>query len=468
MEERRLLKHFPAWLFIIILAAAMVGITAQAAFAETVEDKAGDFGVNLYLEEGGASVVVTAYNGSAATVTCPNVIVYNGKEYIGESDTSAFVLGSPGTPFKDNSTVKKVIVPNGYSAIGSETFYGASALEEVVIGNISDYIGSNAFANCPNLKIYRFAEGVADPGSADPGIGKDASGKIMAGVKAYVVEGSKIDEYLKAQNAASKAAGGNEIELIYSENPAAEANVTAKETVGAGGSGPAPDPTKQYGKDGTPCGEGARIEAANKAITALSGEKDAKGAVYSKLRLKMKKLAKTSITLSWSKPSGTAKFVLYGNKCGKKKYVKIKELKGTSLKVTKVAGSKVKKGTYYKFLVVAVDKNKKVVSTSKTIHLATKGGKVTNHKSVIVKVKKKKVSKVTVKKGKKVTFKATGVKASKKLKFKQHIGMRFESTNKKVATVTSKGVVKGVKKGKCKVYAYSQSGVAKAVTVTVK
>ena len=467
MEGLQVRKRSILWLLVLILAFAMAGFSVQAVNATTeVVGKAGDFGVHVFMEDEGDSVVISSYEGTGKTVTCPNVVTIKGKTFRGDSGKIDFAIGSPGTPFKGNKTVEKVIVPDGYSAIGSEAFFGCTALKEVVIGKDMKYIGEGAFANCPNLKTYRFAGDKALSG--DPGIGKDASGNIMKGVTAYVPAGSALHQFLLDQNINSKSKNGQEITLITydpSDDRAAEAHQEVKASDGSSGT---TDPTKQYGADGTPCGQGARVEAANKAITAMKSEKDAKGAVFSKLRLKMKKNAKTSITLSWSKPSGAVKYVVYGNKCGKTKYVKLKELKGTSLKLTKVAGAKVKKGTYYKFLVVAVNKNKKVVSTSKTIHVATKGGKITNHKSVTVKVKKKKVGKVTVKKGKKVTLKAKGVKKDKKLKFHQHVKIRYESTNKKVATVSSKGVIKGVKKGKCKVYAYSQSGVAKAVTVIVK
>jgi uncharacterized protein YjdB len=67
-----------------------------------------------------------------------------------------------------------------------------------------------------------------------------------------------------------------------------------------------------------------------------------------------------------------------------------------------------------------------------------------------------------------VPLKTKAVKLSKKMKAQTHVAIRYESTNTKVATVTAKGVIKGVKKGKCKVYAYAQNGASKAVTVTVK
>ena len=106
-----------------------------------------------------------------------------------------------------------------------------------------------------------------------------------------------------------------------------------------------------------------------------------------------------------------------------------------------------------------------VVSTSKLIHVATKGGKVGNHKKV--KVKKaitKKAKKLKV--GKSLKLKAKAVKQKKKVK--KHVGVRHESSNNVIATVSNNGVVKAKKKGTCYIYAYAQNGVFKKITVTVK
>ncbi len=104
----------------------------------------------------------------------------------------------------------------------------------------------------------------------------------------------------------------------------------------------------------------------------------------------------------------------------------------------------------------------KIVATSKTIHAATTGGKVGNAKAV--KVNKSKVT--LAKKGKKFTIKAKEVKKDKTIK--RHRKVAFESSNPKVATVSSKGVVTAKKKGTCYIYAYAQNGVFKKVKVTVK
>ena len=228
-------------------------------------------------------------------------------------------------------------------------------------------------------------------------------------------------------------------------------------------------PAPAYGADGTPAGAGASEACVDKAITSCTSEEGPKGTKFAPLTLKSNKQAKNSITLNWTKAKGAKKYVIYGSKCGKGiKMQKLATATGSSKVMKKVAGKKIKKGTYYKFIMVALDKNNKVVSTSKVIHIATKGGKVTNPKKVTVKKKKKAVSKITVKKGKTVTVKSKVTKASKKLKLKIHRKVKYESTNKKIATVTSKGRIKGVKKGTCYIYAYAQNGVAKKLKVTVK
>ena len=226
--------------------------------------------------------------------------------------------------------------------------------------------------------------------------------------------------------------------------------------------------SKQMGADGTAVGAGASAVAAEKALLAQTSDVDPKGAVFEKLKLKSTKQTKKSVTITWTKVSGATKYVIYGNKCGKNvKKVKLGVVSGNSKTFQAVAGKKVKKGTYYKFIVVALDKNDRVVSTSMLIHAATKGGKVGNPKSV--KVKKAVVKKAAkLKKGKTLKLKAKQVAASKKLKIRKHVNVRYESSNAKIATVSKKGVVKGKSKGTCYVYAYAQNGVAKKIKIKVR
>ena len=239
------------------------------------------------------------------------------------------------------------------------------------------------------------------------------------------------------------------------------------------GSNPAPGQSsggnpEQMGNDGTAVGLGASAAAAEKAITNMVSDDDPQGTVFGKLALKSPKQKKTSIDLRWNTVPNASLYVIYGNKCGKGiKPVKLAAVNGNRQTVSTVANQKVAKGTYYKFIVVALDKNNNVVSSSRVIHVATKGGKVGNHKkvtvskSVIRKAKKLKV-------GKSLKLKAKAVPQSKKLKVKKHVAVRYESTDVNIATVSKKGVVKAKNKGTCYVYAYAQNGVFKAIKVVVK
>ena len=210
-------------------------------------------------------------------------------------------------------------------------------------------------------------------------------------------------------------------------------------------------------------------EAVEKAILADKKDNDPKGSDFAKLQLKSSKQGKNYITLQWTNVSGATKYIIYGGRCGKK----IKQL--DTVTNNKYTCKGLKKGKYYKYIVVAVidtSMGEKAAGVSKMIHVTTKGGKNGNDKSVTVKIKsgkkKKAVTKVTVKKGKKLTLYASSKPESKKLKVKKHIAIRFESTDTKIATISKKGVITGKAKGSCYVYAYAQNGVYKKIKVTVK
>lgn len=196
---------------------------------------------------------------------------------------------------------------------------------------------------------------------------------------------------------------------------------------------------------------------------------DAKGSDFGKLLARATKRAEKTMTLQWKKVKGADGYLIYGNKCGKKNKMKLlKNIKKNG--TVKWTQKKLKKGTYYKYMVVAyknVKSGKKTIkmpiAASVTVHATTKGAKNTIAKSV--KVNKTKVS---VKKGKSVTIKASEVKDEKKKTIKQHRKVKFESSNKKIATVDKNGKIKGKKKGTTTIYVYAQNGLYKKVKVTVK
>ena len=185
------------------------------------------------------------------------------------------------------------------------------------------------------------------------------------------------------------------------------------------------------------------------------------------------KAGKKSLSISWNRIQGAAGYDIFFARCnhGKKKNAirNIKMIKGN--KTFKWTKSGLKKRTAYKACVKAyIYKNgkKTYVRNSPHVHAYTGNGTKyhTNAKSVSVNK-----TKVTLKKGKTFKIKAKDNKVNKKKKLmpKSHAPtLRYMTSNKKVATVSSNGKIKAVAKGKCCIYAYAHNGVSKKVTVIVK
>nr|MCR5208066.1 leucine-rich repeat domain-containing protein [Eubacterium sp.] len=406
------------------------------------------------------SVFIVEYKGSAKEVEfpAPQALTYNGKTYAPEG--AEFMIGSPMTPktvFPSNQ-VTKLAIPDGYTMIMESAFLDCTSLTEIAIAESVLNIGGDAFAGCTNLTTYYLAPNVpmVIGGTGDPKIAQNASGEMNAKqVTVYAKEDNTIIKtYIETVN---NKYGEPKIILKTVADPYSLSTVPP-------GSG-AEAPAEQKGKDGTALGEGASEKTAESFLVKYAAETDPTGTVFSALQLKPAKVTKSSVKLTWKKPKGAVRFIVYGNKCGKgNKYVKQAKTTAASIVVKKIGKNKVKKGTYYKFIVVAFDAKDNVVSTSKTVHVATAGGTVGNAKAVTTNAKK---DAVNLKAKKTFTLKAKAVPASKKLKVRKHRVILFESSNKKIATVSKKGVIKGLKKGTCYVYAYAQNGVCKKIKVKV-
>ena len=170
---------------------------------------------------------------------------------------------------------------------------------------------------------------------------------------------------------------------------------------------------------------------------------------------------KTSITIKWNRIKGASGYKIYGSKCGKD-YKLLKTVKGS---VTKWTHKDLKANTYYKYYVAAyktVNGKQTILSKTPAMHIPTTGGKFS--KVTAVNVKKESI---TLKKGRKTSVKASVVNSDGKVV--KHVAvLRYMSSNKKVATVNSKGVITAQGKGKCTIYCYAQNGLRKSVKVTVK
>lgn len=212
-------------------------------------------------------------------------------------------------------------------------------------------------------------------------------------------------------------------------------------------------------------------EVFDKTITSQNTDGDLAGATFGHLRASGVAKGKKKVQLKWTDPKlGAAKYIVYGNRCSAKgrkyAYARIGEFNAGifSFVPTKILIQNLEKGTYYKFVVVAVDNNDEVVAISKTVHVTTNGGKKGNDKSV-KRAKPTMKSKYTIGVGKTKKLKVKTVKGKKKAA--KHRAVAWESTDTNIATV-SKGKVTARGKGTCTIFAYAQNGVYTTFKITVK
>ena len=91
-----------------------------------------------YVIENG-NVILTDYSGNEETVTIPKTI--DGNPVIELRNT-----------FNSNSTIEKVIIPNGIQTIGDTTFYNCTNLKKVSLPNSVTMISDSSFYGCSKIK----------------------------------------------------------------------------------------------------------------------------------------------------------------------------------------------------------------------------------------------------------------------------------------------------------------------------
>ena len=186
--------------------------------------------------------------------------------------------------------------------------------------------------------------------------------------------------------------------------------------------------------------------------------------------LKAKKIGKKTITISWTKPEGVTKYVVYAGEC-EDAYTDTYDINAESrvLKIRKINGEALKSGQYYKFLVVAFGKNakgkEKEIGRSTAIHVVTKNSSnLGNYSGVTLNSSRV----LSLKVGAATTVKAAAKKENA-VTVKSHRNMRYYSSDQAVAKVSAKtGKVTAVGAGTCKIYCVAQNGVYAMVRVTVK
>ncbi len=193
-----------------------------------------------------------------------------------------------------------------------------------------------------------------------------------------------------------------------------------------------------------------------------TSDEDTAGSSFAKLTARATKRAKKSITLAWKQVEGADGYLIYGNRCGKVNKL-LKDIKGNG--TVKWTQKKLKKGKYYKYMVVAYKEfgeAKMPVAASVYVHTVTKGAKKTVAKSVKINT-----TSLTLGVGETSRLKATEVKAEKKKKLSKHRGIKYEVENPNVVSVAADGTVTALAEGSTTIYVYAQNGLFKTVTVTV-
>lgn len=178
-----------------------------------------------------------------------------------------------------------------------------------------------------------------------------------------------------------------------------------------------------------------------------------------------------SIKVTWGKVAKADGYDVYMAYCKKGKYTVVKSVKSAktlSVTINKLNKKAVNQKDNVKCYVVAY---KKVAGKKVTIGKSITGHAVGKKNTTVTDAKKIQVSKsaYSLNKGKTAKIKATIVKKNNKLPLFGHTAkFRYDTSNKKVATVSKDGKITAKGKGTCYVYIYAVNGCAKKVKVTVK
>ena len=170
-----------------------------------------------------------------------------------------------------------------------------------------------------------------------------------------------------------------------------------------------------------------------------------------------------SVTLRWNTVKDADGYMIYGAKCGhNSKYRLLRTVRGN---VNSWTHTGLKKATYYKYSVVAyrnINKKKVTIAQTYSMHIATTGKKHAYARNLQVNR-----TNVVLNRGKRKALRTKVIYSSGKIQ--NHIAaVRFSSSNSRVATVNSRGIISARNKGTCIIYCYAPNGVRKKVRVTVR
>lgn len=170
-----------------------------------------------------------------------------------------------------------------------------------------------------------------------------------------------------------------------------------------------------------------------------------------------------SVTLRWNTVKDADGYMIYGAECGNNsKYRLLRTVRGN---VNSWTHTGLKKATYYRYSVVAyrnINKKKVTIAQTYSMHIATTGKKHAYARNLQVNR-----TNVVLNRGKRTALRTKVIYSSGKIQ--NHIAaVRFSSSNSRVATVNSRGIISARNKGTCIIYCYASNGVRKKVRVTVR
>lgn len=105
----------------------------------------------LVKNEDGTYSICRVQTDSGTVITIPS--------HIKHGDREIAVTEIKDGAFRDNGTVKKVMIESGIMSIGDYAFYNCTTLEKVEIADSVIKIGKYAFAKCPKLSEVKFSKG---------------------------------------------------------------------------------------------------------------------------------------------------------------------------------------------------------------------------------------------------------------------------------------------------------------------
>ena len=466
-EEIEVKKKYLLVLATVIMMLLMLPSKTGKVFAEEPADTTVAYGINSYdatsekESQGGKFAVASdsgdpTYGPISITPEIGTQILLKAYPDTGYKFTGWYV-GTVENIYRDNQLYSSRIVPKSLS--DSEMCLSKESMYQVTVQQAA-YICA-VFEVDPTVVTPSPSPSVVPTETPSPSV-EPSSTPIVEPSSTPTVEPSEVPTEDPSVTPTAEPSKVPTEEPTATPSAEPTATPTADPTVEPTAT-PTVEPTPDVDiREDVPFAENVTVKSKEELIAQMDfDEGDVEGSTHQYLYLKTASVKKNSIKLVWKRVKGADGYIIYGGKCGEP-MTRVTTIKKAS--TTRYTAKKLSKKTYYNYLVIAYKKTSvgdKIISTSKAIYVTTTGGKYGNPTSLTVKL-----SKSSVKKGKTIKIKAS-IKKDKKVKTHNE-KIRYESLDESIATVSESGKVTGVSKGETKVLVYTQNGICKSATITVK